>query len=419
MKTKLLSAFFIWSMFVLSCKTPVNNESVSVLVSNSANKEYNELVLELKDKDFIQKVKMFDIEKLVAEVNDTVVPMQLTIKENELSSILVLLSISEKSSAKLSFKESDRELPVFKKRTQAELSVKEEGEWVQVHKDSGVQQYEYQGGKFVNVDYLRVPDKHTDHSFYIRYEGPGWESDKVGYRFYLDWRNAVDIYGKRTPEMVLQNVGQDGFESYHELQNWGMDILKVGGSLGIGSIGYWDGNSALRVAVTDSITCKILNNGIIRSSVKTKYYGWNDTKIPVDLKSIISIDAGSRLTHQEIFISDVLDNLCTGIVKADLTELLQPSESESEWTYLATFGKQSLNNDNLGMVVFFRNSDLIELTEDLHSKVIVLKPRDNKLEYYYGALWEMDDSEIKTIEDFKKYLDTELLKLNNPLTIKY
>ena len=89
----------------------------------------------------------------------------------------------------------------FPKRTQAELSIKTGGEFVN---------RKYQGGTFQNIAYLRVPPEHTDHSEFIRYEGPGWESDKVGYRFYLDWRNAIDIYGKKVPDMVLQNVGQDG-----------------------------------------------------------------------------------------------------------------------------------------------------------------------------------------------------------------
>lgn len=72
-------------------------------------------------------------------------------------------------------RELRREYP---KRTQAELAHKTGGKFVD---------RKYEGGTFQNVQYLHVPPEHTDHSFYIRYEGPGWESDKVGYRFYLDF----------------------------------------------------------------------------------------------------------------------------------------------------------------------------------------------------------------------------------------
>lgn len=81
------------------------------------------------------------------------------------------------------------------KLTQAELSIKAGGNW------NG---RKYEGGTFENVQELRVPRQHTDHSYFIRYEGPGWESDKAAYRFYLDWRNGMDFFGKKTQDMVLQ-----------------------------------------------------------------------------------------------------------------------------------------------------------------------------------------------------------------------
>ncbi len=57
------------------------------------------------------------------------------------------------------------ELPrEYPKRTQAELSHKFGGKFVN---------RKYEGGAFQNVQSLRVPPEHTDHSFYIRYEGPG------------------------------------------------------------------------------------------------------------------------------------------------------------------------------------------------------------------------------------------------------
>ena len=100
-------------------------------------------------------------------------------------------------------------------KTYAELSIKEGGHW---------EGREYIDGTFKNVTELKVPAEHTDHSWFIRYEGPGWESSKVGYRMYLDWRNAIDIFGKVTDTMVLSKVGLDGFDSYHEKQSWGQDI---------------------------------------------------------------------------------------------------------------------------------------------------------------------------------------------------
>ena len=77
-------------------------------------------------------------------------------------------------------------------------------------------------------------------------EGPAWENDVIAFRNYYDARNGVDIYGKRTALMVLDSVGVNG-RDYHTLADWGMDILKVGNSLGAGAIAIGIGDSLYRV----------------------------------------------------------------------------------------------------------------------------------------------------------------------------
>ncbi|MBK7476178.1 MAG: DUF4861 domain-containing protein [Haliscomenobacter sp.] len=305
----------------------------------------------------------------------------------------------------------NKPLPVFEKRTQAELSRKVGGAW-----EGRV----YKGGTFQNVSSMRVPPEHTDHSFFIRYEGPGWESDKVGYRFYLDWRNAMDIFGKTGPQMVLQDVGQDGFDSYHEFSSWGMDVLKVGESLGIGSLGFWNQGKAQRVDVTDSLYCEIALNGPIESMVRTIYSGWKAGNTQTTVTSELSIAAGSHLTHHSVHLSSPLDNLCTGIVKLPDTELFwSDGESGGKWGYMATFGKQSLNNDLLGMAIFYRKADLKEKTADAHSHVVVLKPESNQLEYYFLGAWEKEPDGFKTKASFQNYLETLLGQLNNPVGLSF
>lgn len=343
--------------------------------------------------------------------NSKTVPFQLIgLKEDQAPDNIVLLLDFEAGEEKvITIKESEEKQSPFPKKTQAEISIKQGGSW---------EDNKYIGGNFVNVDYLRVPDEHTDHSEYIRYEGPGWESDLVGYRFYLDWRNAVDIFGKTTPEMVLQGVGQDGFDSYHESADWGMDILKVGESLGIGSIGYWDGSKALRVAETDSITCEITENGNLHSEIRTIYSGWQIAGRKTTLTSDLTISAGSRLTKHNISLSDPLDNICTGIVKHENAEFFsKESPDESSWSYIANYGKQSLNDDNLGMAVLYKKGDLIKITEDEHSHVIVLKPANNKITYYFLAAWEQEPGGITNEEEFLGWLDVVTQNLSNPVSL--
>ncbi len=348
------------------------------------------------------KVKFTSGDNLPFQAND--LDLDGTVDE---FALLVNLGPDEEKTIKIETLAEGEKAPEFQKRTQAELSHKVGGEW----KDR-----EYMGGQFKNVSYLRVPPEHKDHSWFIRYEGPGWESDLVGYRFYLDQRNATDIFGKKTRDMVLQDVGQDGFDSYHEPAAWGMDVLKVGPSLGIGALGTWMGDKALRVETTDSLSSRVVLNGPVESLIRTMYYGWKVGDVSTTVTSELSIQAGSRLTLHQVSLSEPLPNLCTGIVKHENTTLLQ--NQEGSWAYLATWGAQSLAEDQLGMAVIYQVAESSEVTEDDNSHVVVLTPTNNEVSYYFLAAWEQEPDGIKSEEAFKAYLNQVLTELNSPATVK-
>lgn len=325
--------------------------------------------------------------------------------------VLPELSSNESRELEVRYANSGEITRPYNKRTQAELSYKTGGEW---------KEREYIGGTFRNTDYLRVPSEHKDHSWFIRYEGPGWESDKVGYRLYLDQRNATDVYGKRTADMVLQQVGLDGFESYHHIQSWGMDVMKVGKSLGVGSIGAMSNGKITRVEKTDSVTSRITENGNVYSSILTNYYGWKIGEKKYDLQSRITIHAGTRLTHQFLTLTNNPENICTGIVKDKKATLLNSKGDASSFGYLATYGKQSLNGegDELGLAVFFRATDAIEFTEDEFSHVVKLKPASGKVEYYFMGAWVLEPDGIKDLQQFESYLKKAASELANPVKVE-
>jgi hypothetical protein len=190
-----------------------------------------------------------------------------------------------------------------------------------------------------------------------------------------------------------------------------MDILKVGESLGIGTLGFWDGKNAHRIAKTDSVFCQIVENGDLRSEIQVDYYGWKIDNKSVDIKTFLSIEAGSRATKYSIQLGSTLDNLCTGIVKLDSTVTLQ-SKNAGMWSYLSTWGKQSLAGDSLGMAILYKTNQLISITEDQLSHVVVLKPVNNRLEYYLLAAWEQEPHGIKTQREFVDYLNNQIILLD-------
>lgn len=392
-----------------AAEAPANDEA-TFTVSNTLDAPRKDALLLLDAATLQKKFSDLDLTKVKFTNGESDVAFQANDANGdgtaETYALILDFAAKEEKSIQLVELAEGEKMPTFTKRTQAEISHKINGHW---------EDREYMDGEFQNVDHLNVPPEHTDHSWFIRYEGPGWESDLVGYRFYLDWRNATDIFGKKTPKMVLQNVGLDGFDSYHEPSDWGMDVLKVGSSLGVGSLGTWVGDKALRVETTDSLSCTIVENGVVESKILTHYFGWQVGDVKTDVNSLLSIHAGSRLSRHDVTLSQELPNLCTGIVKLPEGKLIQGKQGE--WGYLATWGAQSLAKDKLGMAVLYRMADVQQTTEDEHSHVVVLTPKDLQLTYYFMAAWEQEPNSIKTEEAFVDYLNGVAKELSSPLGV--
>ena len=299
--------FFLLVIFLFSPKAYTQSvmtdypESFKVTISNPLTVSRENVLVLVSSQQLSKNFKKFNPHAFVVMDGEKEIPSQYNQNDADNSGIVFVLdglAASETRQVSVRFHPSGNKPRTYPKRTQAELSYKKGGEW---------KNREYIGGAFQNTQFLRVPPEHKDHSWFIRYEGPGWESDKVGYRFYLDQRNATDVFGKVTREMVLQQVGQDGFDSYHEMQPWGMDVMKVGKSLGIGSIGSFVNGEAIRVEKTDSVNCRVVENGNVYSSILTNYYGWNVSNNKHDVHSRITIHAGTRATQQTLTITNNID----------------------------------------------------------------------------------------------------------------
>ena len=287
-------------------------------------------------------------------------------------------------------------------KTYAEISVKEGGKW---------EGRKYIGGTFKNVEKLKLAPEHTDHSFDIRYEGPGWESNKIGYRLYLDWRNAIDIFGKKTEAIILPQVGQDGFDSYHEMSDWGSDILKAGKGIGIGSIDRYLNKQRLHFYEVDSTIAKV-ENKVKSSGVKINYYGWKSASDKIDFTSELTINPDQRYTKHTIQASQAIAGICTGIVKQKNTEVLKKVSRNKKWAYSATYGAQTLVPDKLGMAIFYEIKTIESEVDAEFDHLLIFKPTTKCTSFYFLGAWEQEVNGIKSKEDFVKYLDEKLTLLN-------
>lgn len=319
----------------------------------------------------------------------------------------ILFNVSIPAQSRIAFWITSEAAQALVKRSHAELGVR---------KNAGFSDGRYQGGMFETVESMDLPAGHSVGNGLFKYEGPGWESDKIGYRLYFDQRNVIDIFGKRRTDILLPDVGQVGSPSYHELQEWGMDVLKTGLSLGIGSVVIYADEQVRRIDNSERMQVQISAAGPVYSEVVVRHRGFRLAEQKADIVTRYGISAGSALTQVNVAVDGALPGLATGIVKHE-ENLIRSDSSDGAWQYIATFGKQSYIGDKLGMAVFFRQQDLELIGEDEHNHLVVMKPATQQLTYYFAGYWQQDVNAITDQQHFIAELDNTLNRLNQPLTV--
>ncbi|MDP2301759.1 MAG: DUF4861 family protein [Ignavibacteria bacterium] len=400
---KLIKTIIIVALFLSLSTEILGQESSTITVTNPTEMYLKDSFIEIDVKNLSESFSLFNVKEEI--------PYQI-FSDNGKSKLGFVIDLlpGQKMELNLS-KQNPNVKKQFPPRTYAELAMKPGN----IHIDG-----KFRGNSFQNVTKIKVPAIHKDHDALFKYEGPGWESEKVGYRFYLDWRNATDIFGKKVNELILNKVGVHDTvakdDSYHQMQEWGMDIFKVGSTLGIGSIGIMSDGKVNMVSKTDSIYCEIFENGPIRSKIRTNYFGWLVGDKKFNLQADLSITAGSRLTKTELLVDGNPDNIVTGLAKYKGTNFIK-SHAEGEWKYIALYGNQTLvnENDKLGIALFYKSSAAISLSEDQINHIVQLKPINGKIEYYFCAAWEQEPEGIKSETEFVNYINQTLHLLNNPI----
>ena len=247
-------------------------------------------------------------------------------------------------------------------------------------------------------------------------EGPAWENDKVGFRNYLDQRNGMDIFGKLTPEMVLDNVGIAGSPSYHKPAVWGMDVLKVGTSLGSGAIGYLYNDSIYRVGDNGSGSYKVVIEGPIHSRFNLSFTDWKVNDLSLNVNHQVEIIAGRHYYQGLVSYtgSDQKLPLVTGIVNIK-SDSLYVLNLDNNYIGFFTHDFQAEDTSRLAMALIVPSTYLKSYgaTSDegkgiTQTYYVVLEAQpDEAVPYRFYALWEKEDSRWASRKEVSEFLKSE------------
>ncbi|MCB0520453.1 MAG: DUF4861 family protein [Saprospiraceae bacterium] len=248
---------------------------------------------------------------------------------------------------------------------------------------------------------LIVPQDLAPQNKWVMFEGPVLENELIAYRFYLDSRHRSDIFGKKTNALVMDTVGWE----YHDIMDWGSDILKVGELLGIGSPAIWYQDSLFTLSDCAEKTVEIVEAGGQTASVR---FTFKDLKIGDETRTIVqlwSLPTGRPHSKVELTVAEGKlpegAEFATGIVKH-----LPEAESGTEGSkfYLFSWGKQSYHGQNLGMGVVADTKYQPVVRDNPLSFLVVFENSAAGVNYEFAAAWEMDVMGVKTAADFKALL---------------
>ncbi len=257
---------------------------------------------------------------------------------------------------------------------------------------------------------------------FYQMEGPGIENDKVAFRSFFDYRNGKDIYGKIVDTPVLSKVGVGA--TWHELQPWGMDILKVGNSLGAGALAVLDKQQIFRLGDADTTTFSALYEGALQAAFALTFKNWDVAGSKENGSERLSITKGNYYYKNTIQVPlKSGQQLIAGIANF-MEEKAVYQKHNAKFSSISTYGKQAEGTlTNLGLAILFPANDYIENKTAAVSSVIpntsyVALRGSNIKTIYFFACWEKTDSRFKDQQGFSSYLNTMAQLLANPIQIK-
>jgi hypothetical protein len=283
---------------------------------------------------------------------------------------------------------------VSNKKTQA-LILTQEFEYDSSQKDKITGDYKKQKN-------VIVPQDLSPQNKWFKFEGPVLENDIVAYRYYADSRHRFDIFGKVVPDLVMDTVSWN----YHDIMDWGSDIMKVGNSLGIGSPAIYYNDSLYTLSFCDRKEIQIVENSAESSVIRTIFTGLKIEDHSFDLIQDWSLNKGEAWSEVTLTVKGLGlpkgMHFASGFAK-HLPEVIQ-GESNGIF-YAMNIGNQSFHKENLGLAILVNQKYGPEKIEDNLNHAYFFNETDNKVSYRFLSVWERSKNMVDNLEEFKQLVE--------------
>jgi len=221
----------------------------------------------------------------------------------------------------------------------------------------------------------------TYHSFH--HHGVAVESEQMAYRIYFDKKQTIDIYCKRTPRLELATSYWYPDDSLLAL-GYGDDILRVSGTVGVGSVKYWNGKKHVHIAPVAERSQRIVRQSCNEATIEVADKGWQIEGKNVDMTVQYTLRAGYRDMRCDVTLSESVQGLCTGVQSIPAKGANHTSHCTRHTlpngTLLVSFGTDWPVNDTVkfaketvGLAVFIPNEYAGEWVQDQSNNLCLLR----------------------------------------------
>ena len=154
----------------------------------------------------------------------------------------------------------------------------------------------------------------------LHHHGVAVESELMAYRIYFDKKQTIDPYCKRKPQLELAQSYWYPNDSLLA-EGYGDDILRVSGTVGVGSVKYWNGK-LYHIEDVGERQQWIVKKRRNKATIAVCDVDWTvpdgnqdnpEKRKVVDLNVEYTMRAGHRDMRCDVKASEPVEGLCTGV----------------------------------------------------------------------------------------------------------
>ncbi len=233
----------------------------------------------------------------------------------------------------------------------------------------------------------------------VGHHGPAVENEWVAYRIFFNHSTSIDVYSKTKPGLELKK-----FRWYPTVEQqesgWGVDMYKVGNTVGLGGVQLWDGE---KLVPPDPVTSRIASVGKEGSSswMEMVSEGIPYKGSTVDIKVKVTVFSGKRealVEAEELNGKKV--QFATGI------NYHKGNKVVNKKNYITVWGIHPEDVAavpvDMGAAIIFNPEDFSKKLDDGNQILLITHPA-NKVSTYITSS-NMNEQELNTDKKFNKYV---------------